>query len=390
MNVTGIIAEYNPFHNGHAYHLKEARMQTNADFILVVMGGNFMQRGEPAIVDKYTRTEMALRAGADLVIELPSAFATGSAEFFAEGAVELLDATGVVTSLCFGSELGSLPLLEKSAQIFHEEPEDFQNHLKEYLRSGNSYPAAREQALIKTLGTSLNSDFMSSPNNILGIEYIKALLKRKSNIIPATVQRLGDYHGTIMEDDCSVFASASAIRTLLRNPSAENRSLLERQLPTYVLPLLYEQVSFRELEDFSAPLHYRLLHASDPLDFSGFLDVSEDLSRRIFSLRDQFQGYHAFIDLLKTRQYTRTRIARALLHILLEIRTDEVTLPKELRVLGFRKNAAPLLSEIKKQSRLPLITKLPKDGSMDAEIRRSALYHLGHPYVERQQKIVIL
>ncbi|MFQ9151713.1 MAG: nucleotidyltransferase family protein [Blautia sp.] len=176
MKVTGIIAEYNPFHQGHAYHLSRARELTGADRILVVMGGNFMQRGEPAIIDKYTRTEMALRNGADLVLELPAASATGSAEYFAEGAVELLDASGVVNELCFGSELGELEPLEKAAELLLEEPEDYQELLRTELKKGKTFPEARETALSAFLP---EQSLLASPNNILAIEYIKALKRRK-------------------------------------------------------------------------------------------------------------------------------------------------------------------------------------------------------------------
>ena len=179
MKVTGIIAEYNPFHQGHAYHLSRARELTGADRVLVVMGGNFMQRGEPAIIDKYTRTEMALRNGADLVLELPAASATGSAEYFAEGAVELLDASGVVNELCFGSELGELEPLEKAAELLLEEPEDYQELLRAELKKGKTFPEARETALSAFLP---EQSLLASPNNILAIEYIKALKRRKSSI----------------------------------------------------------------------------------------------------------------------------------------------------------------------------------------------------------------
>ena len=192
MKVTGIIAEYNPFHQGHAYHLARARELTGADRLLVVMGGNFMQRGEPAIVDKYARAEMALKNGADLVLELPAAAATGSAEYFAEGAVELLDASGVVDALCFGSELGKLAPLEKAAALLLEEPEEYRQLLREELKRGKNFPEAREIALSAFFP---ERELLSAPNNILAIEYLKALKRRKSSIEAVTIPRLGNYHG---------------------------------------------------------------------------------------------------------------------------------------------------------------------------------------------------
>ena len=412
MKVTGIIAEYNPFHQGHAYHLSRARELTGADRILVVMGGNFMQRGEPAITDKYIRTEMALRNGADLVLELPAASATGSAEYFAEGAVELLDASGVVTELCFGSELGELEPLEKAAELLLEEPEAYQELLRTELKKGRTFPEARETALSSFLP---EKSLLASPNNILAIEYIKALKRRKSPIQPLTIQRLGNYHGedgqpdgtprTVSGNLPESFASASTIRCQLHTlkkqieTSCEQPAFvslmtaLAKELPPSSFGLLKDILLADRLvqaEDFSLPLHYRLMQAKEPLEFSVYLDVSEELSRRIYSLRQEFTGWNAFLDLVRTRQYTRSRISRALLHILLDIRQEEVLPPTHLRVLGFRREASDLLSEIKKKSRLPLITKAAGHPELSEEIRISSLYHLGNSYNELSRPLVIL
>lgn len=412
MKVTGIIAEYNPFHQGHAYHLSRARELTGADRVLVVMGGNFMQRGEPAIIDKYTRTEMALRNGADLVLELPAASATGSAEYFAEGAVELLDASGVVNELCFGSELGELEPLEKAAELLLEEPEDYQELLRAELKKGKTFPEARETALSAFLP---ERSLLASPNNILAIEYIKALKRRKSSIRPLTIQRLGSYHGedgqpagaphTVSGNLPESFASASTIRCQLHTlekqivTSCEQPAFgslmtaLAKELPPSSFGLLKDVLLADRLvqaEDFSLPLHYRLMQAKEPLEFSVYLDVSEELSRRIYSLRQEFTGWNAFLDLVRTRQYTRSRVSRALLHILLDIRQEEVLPPTHLRVLGFRREASDLLSEIKKKSRLPLITKAAGHPELSEEIRISSLYHLGNSYNELSRPLVIL
>ena len=412
MKVTGIIAEYNPFHQGHAYHLSRARELTGADRILIVMGGNFMQRGEPAIIDKYTRTEMALRNGADLVLELPAASATGSAEYFAEGAVELLDASGVVNELCFGSELGELEPLEKAAELLLEEPEDYQELLRAELKKGKTFPEARETALSAFLP---EQSLLASPNNILAIEYIKALKRRKSSIRPLTIQRLGSYHGedgqpagtphTASGNLPKSFASASTIRCQLHTlekqivTSCEQPAFvslmtaLAKELPPSSFGLLKDVLLADRLvqaEDFSLPLHYRLMQAKEPLEFSVYLDVSEELSRRIYSLRQEFTGWNAFLDLVRTRQYTRSRVSRALLHILLDIRQEEVLPPTHLRVLGFRREASDLLSEIKKKSRLPLITKAAGQPELSEEIRISSLYHLGNSYNELSRPLVIL
>lgn len=393
MDVTGIIAEYNPFHSGHAYHLKRARELTHADYLLIVMGGNFMQRGEPALVDKYTRTKMALLGGADLVIELPTAYATGSAEYFADGAVSLLMGSGIVRALCFGSEIGDITLLEKAASLLLTEPSGYRDVLRRELKKGKSFPHARCSALQSELLLSpeQHEALLSSPNNILGIEYIKALRKRNSSISAYTIPRVGKYHETELGNGSS-FASASAIRKEAHSLTTEKdlRSRLMGRLPDSSLQLLHENRPFVSLEDFSLPLHYRLLSASDPLDFSKYLDVSEDLSRRIFSLRHHFSGYNAFLDLVKTRQYTRSRISRSLLHILLDIRTVDLKPPSYLRVLGFRREAAPLLAQIKKNGTLPLVTKTAGHEELSRELAASALYHLGHPYSEQSQELIII
>lgn len=402
MQVTGIIAEYNPFHKGHEYHLKEARRQTGADFLFVVMGGNFMQRGEPSLVDKFARTKMALLGGADLVAELPTPFATGSAEFFARGAIELLHSSGIVHTLCFGSEAGNLDLMKTTARILVEEPPVYQKVLKEKMKAGCSFPAAREQAINACLHLALpeTQEFFSSPNNILGIEYLKALFKKNSRITPYTILRKGSYHGesfsqalscSSKKEPDSSFASASDVRKILKNSNREDCwKLLTPHLPETTLSILKSQERFVDLEDFASALHYRLLTASSPLDFSVYLDVTPDLSRRIFSLRHQFSGYNQFINLVKTRQYTRTRIARSLLHILLGISAEETELPRAIRILGFKKSAAPLLKELQEKSTLPLVTKATDQELFSREIFYSNLYHLGYPYHELSRPLIIL
>lgn len=215
MNVTGIITEYNPFHQGHAYHLAESRRITGADYVIAVMSGDFVQRGTPAMMEKRKRAQMALHAGVDLVLELPSAHALGSAEYFAAGAVSLLNGLGVVTDLCFGSEQGELAPFLEIAPILNQEPAHFREALQTALREGCSYPQARAQALIRcgsacpgaiSLEAAELEAFLSSPNNILGLEYCKALLRTDSPIRPHTLLRKGaGYHASALDR----YASAS-------------------------------------------------------------------------------------------------------------------------------------------------------------------------------------
>lgn len=388
MKVVGLITEYNPFHNGHLYHMEQARKLTGADYCIAVMSGHYVQRGEPACMDKYLRTQMALSSGADLILELPVAFATGSAEYFAAGAVSILDKLGVVDCLCFGSECGDLPLLSSVASILSDEPEDFSALIKANLTNGDSYPAARSRALTtwlsqgkegRTLPSEQVSTLLSSPNNILGIEYIKALSRRSSSIEPVTIKRTSNYLSKALS---SPFCSASAIRHVFESridesapPTAQALKSIRSCVPEDTYQLMAENFCTRLpilADDFSSMLLYKLL-ASRNADLTDYVDISEDLERRIRSRLTGFTSFSDFIDAVKCRQYTRTRISRALLHLLLDIKTTDMAAYRAddfvsyARILGFRKSAEPLLKQIKANSRIPLITKVA-----DAEKRLGA------------------
>lgn len=369
MKTTAVIAEYNPFHKGHEYHLREARRITRADFLLVVMSGNFVQRGEPALMDKYLRAGAALACGADLVLELPVCFCCASAEFFAEGAVRLLNDLGCVDNLCFGSECGDLSALSEIAQILSREPGEYRLALQDALKTGLSFPKAREQALLRALPPGTELRVPDTPNDILGIEYLKAMKKTDSPITPSVVKRAGDYHGT---DTRAGYASAFALRSLL-NPSAQKDGLPEdlpeefiRAVPTRTRPVLRREYGRSYpvfANDFSFALQYRLMSARGWEDFARCFDVSEDLARRIFASRYQFLDTDSFVDLICARNLTASHVRRALLHILLDIPKDLPAARRSYyaRVLGLRPCAQPLLREIKKNGRLPLISK-PADA----------------------------
>lgn len=376
MKTAGIIAEYNPFHNGHRYQIEELKAQTGADYIIIAMSGDFVQRGEPAIYDKYTRTRMALSAGADLVLELPVAFATSSAEDFAACGVALLDRIGVVDFLGFGSECGDSAALSEIAGLLVREPEEFSESLKTQLKSGSSFPKAREYAVRKWMeksgvqpdsGGEENSpfkDLLSSPNNILGIEYMKALQRRDSRIQPYTIKRCGKgYHDTELPPGFSDperdmdFASASAIR----------KAIHDKKLQTAMeqMPVLPDDTSIPVFPDDLSPLlNYRLLELSrSGQDLTAYADVSYELADRISNQLLQFSSFTERIQLLKTKQYTYTRISRALIHILLGITDSMIENCRKsdytpyARILGFNRNAAPLLTKMKEKSEIPLITK---------------------------------
>ena len=363
MQVNGIIAEYNPLHNGHQFQLNTAQKRTNADYTIIAMSGNFMQRGTPALIDKYKRTEMALLNGADLVLELPTYYAASSAEYFAMGAVSLLDKLGVVDFLCFGSECGDTHILKQIAELLWKEPLEYTELLRHYLREGMSYPTARTTALLQYAPhLSLHRDVFSSPNNILGIEYIKALLRRNSSITPVTTLRVGaDYHDIRLGiHQCS----AKAIRQAILE--GQDLGRLQNQMPESAYKILTESLKHsRPLfpNDMSSVLHYKLLQEQHT-GFDRYLDVSPDLSDRIRNSLYEFTDYEGFCNLLKKKDMTYTRISRCLLHILLNMNSETMQSYKDMdyipyaRVLGFRKESTPLLSAIKEYSSIPLITKL--------------------------------
>lgn len=357
--ITGIIAEYNPFHNGHAYQIEQARLLTGCDFLVVVMSGDYVQRGAPAVFDKYTRARMALACGADLVLELPVACSCASAEFFASGAVSLLDGLGCVDFLCFGSESGNLQSLMEPARILAKESPVFQEALRRGLSLGLSFPAARKEAF---RACASNPDILDLPNNILGIEYLKALLQRESSIKPVTIKRKGQgYHDTLLD---SGFASASGIRRFLKQEEAPLSALpaLKESLPDPVMEVLKDTLAHTLPvweEDFSMLLRYELLRQSAS-DLTRYADISPDLGRRLKNCADKFSSFSEFVALVKTKDVTYTRITRALFHILLNLTGEDtrnsVAMPYA-RILGFRKDHSRILGLLKENSRIPIIPK---------------------------------
>lgn len=365
IKTAGIIAEYNPFHNGHQYQIEEIRRQTGADFVIAAMSGDFVQRGEPAIFDKYTRTRMALCGGADLVVELPALFATSSAEDFAACGVSLLGSLGT-DFLCFGSESGNLIHLQNAAEILSEESAIWQPLLQTYLKQGETYPSARSLAVAELTGDPGLSTLLAAPNNILSVEYLKALKQQGSSMIPVTIRRRGcGYHDT----ECSApYASASAIRLLLSQSAVlESTETLRMQIPPAVFEALLEEGALAKpvfADDLSELLQFRLLSAVQRQeDLSRFLDFSSELAARLTRQVLHFAPFSEQILQLKTKGYTYTRVSRALLHLLLDITKEQSSQAKGLgyapyaRILGFKKSAGPLLSHLRRQSRIPLITK---------------------------------
>ncbi len=374
MKVVGLIAEYNPFHNGHQYHIEQAKQKANADTVIVVMSGNFVQRGEPAIMPKYLRTEAALAAGADLVLEIPVCYATGSAEQFAFGAVSILEKLGVVDSICFGSECGDVQVLSDIANILCNESDEFKSCLQQYLRNGDSFPTAREKTIKELFPDKNYGQILNEPNNILGIEYIKALLKLNSNIKPCTITRTGsNYHDSTLSQ---TFSSATAIRRVIDTKVLDS---LRLQVPNTTFNIMKKEygTSFPIIpNDCSILLKYRLLNETKE-SLCDYSDVSEELANRIYNHRNEFITFVQFCELLKTKELTYTRISRALIHILLKCKKTDLTGIDYARVLGFRTDSTQVMSEIKKRSSIPLITKLSafEHPMLERDIYASHIYH---------------
>lgn len=392
MKIVGLITEYNPFHNGHQYHLEKALELTNADAAVVVMSGNYVQRGTPAIMPKHLRAEIALKAGAAVVLELPVCYATGSAEYFALGAVSLLEQLGCVNAICFGTEAGNLTPLKKAAKFLANEPAEYKNSLQHYLKSGYSFPAARQKALFEYSNDREIASCLNQPNNILGIEYLKALYRLNSQITPYSIRRKeSGYHDTELQ---SSYSSASAIRKLLEYSShaihtvsdnmydepvlSDVLTRLEEQVPPACIQLLEETHRIRYpiySNDFSLLLKYRLLTLT-PENLAEYVDITPDLANRIAKNKNDFVSFDQFCDVLKTRELTHTRISRALLHILLDIRKKDLqecadnNLNRYAHILGFRRDCTDVLAVMKQKSTLPLLTKLSSASHLDAAAQK--------------------
>jgi len=369
MTIAAIIAEYNPFHNGHEYMIQKVKEETGADYVIAVMSGDFTQRGIPGIADKHTRAKMAVSCGADAVFELPVRFATASAEQFATGAVALFNALSCVDYLCFGSEYGKLSDFTKATELLLHEPEDFQRAIQKNLLEGLSYPKAFALAVKESGAASdIEPELLEKPNNLLGLEYLKAIKKLASSIKPHTITRTGtgyhDEHTAFSNDSGTLIASASAIRAAL---SKEAGSIAAAQplLPAESYRIFAESYGISApvtLNDFSLLLSARI--AAETKDsLADFLDVPKELADRIYRFRDEFMPFTELIEAIKHKQYTYARINRALVHILLGLKeqtpAEDITAPlvPYARLLAMKKSASPLMKEIKAHATIPVITK---------------------------------
>jgi len=352
----GIITEYNPFHNGHLRQIELVKKHFPGRPIICVMSGNFVQRGEPAIWDKFVRAKAALICGVDMVIELPVPFATASAEYFSYHGMALLDSLGIVRHICFGSETGELAPLQRAAEMLSAEDDEFRTLLKSLLDEGHSYPLARHMVFEQLAPDA--AEVFATPNNILGIEYLKAIIRLRSNIRPFVIKREGEsYHSA---DHTKELSSATAIRAALK---AGHKDL--PGIPVELVPLYNEHIKrgdFNDLDKFSQILHY-IVKTRPARQLEDIFDVSEGLHNAIIRVCAENKCISEILAELKSKRYAYTRLSRALLHIILDISKDDFSafsegFPHYIRVLGFRKEWESLFSYISAQTDIPIITNL--------------------------------
>jgi len=362
--VIGVVAEYNPFHNGHYYHLQATKEITGAEYCVAVISGNFTQRGDTSIVNKWAKAYMAICGGADLVIELPTVYSISSAENFASGAVKILDNLKVVNAISFGAEANDLATLNNIANVLYEEPKAYTNILSHELKKGISYPAARENALMMYLNDIKRyANTLSSPNNILAIEYLKALKIQKSKLEPIMIKRKKVYYNDnkIVDD----FASATAIRKLLQDGEYANlRKVIPRSSYTIIGQESRKGGMVLSLAKYEKEIIYALRKMTVE-EIADLPDVSEGLQFAIKNAANEANNLKDLISNIKSKRYTQTRIQRILLYALLGIDKKLMENSRKVvpyvRVLGFTQKGKSLLSEISRRNpKLNIITSLKK------------------------------
>lgn len=352
MKTAGIIAEYNPFHNGHKYHIEETRKITGAEGIIVVMSGNFVQRGEYALCDKWARTKMALSGGADLVVELPCVYSCQSAEYFAKGAVSILESLKC-DFLSFGTEAESTDEIIKLAEFLKNPPEDFEKKLSENMKNGVSYP----RALAKALG----NDAVNSPNNVLAIEYIKQI----KNMKPVGIKRMGSLHDGK--------GSASDIRSIISN--GENADKL---MPCTSVEIL-KNTLLADCKIFESLVLYKLRTMTGE-QIKNVPDVNEGLENRIMQMCHKYTNIEELCNAIKTKRYTMARIRRILTNALLGITKEDIKKsPEYIRVLGINKTGMEILSDLRGSTDIPIITKTadaPQSAMLNIDINSTNVYSI--------------
>jgi len=374
MKSIGIIAEYNPFHNGHLYHINKIKELYPNHSIILVMTGNFNERGIPSLLDKFKRTNIALTHGIDLVIELPYPFATQSADYFAYGAITLLEKLNV-EKIIFGSESDNVEDLELIAKTQINNPE-FDRLVKIYSKFGNNYPTAVSNALLDLTGKKIDT-----PNDLLGVSYIKTILKNNYKIKYETIKRINNYHDLELSDEHT--SSASAIREALRN----NKSI-EKDVPKDTLKY-YNDLHF--IDDYFDILKYKII---TEYDLSIYQTVEEGIDKLLKKQITKANNYSELISLVKSKRYTYNKISRMLLHILCNFTKEKANMFKEIsyiRILGFNDTGKSYLNSVKKDIEIPIISKITrnKDAMLEFELETTNIYNIKNKSIKKEEESII-
>lgn len=361
MRIVGLITEYNPFHNGHLYHLTQSKLLTGSTYSVAVMSGHFLQRGEPALLDKWSRAEMAVKAGVDLVVELPVIYSCSTADQFARGSVSLLNQMGIIDALSFGSESGDMELFQNIGKLLANPPKTIELSLQKHLKKGYSFARSQQLSLQEYDNSPKWRSFFQQPNNILGMLYTKHLYLSNSRIQAYTIQRMGaGYHSTELQQ----ISSATGIRRHIK----ENTSLhaLKETMPVTSFQILENYLmkhkKFVMSEDFNQGLMV-LLKRMSVNDFKQLTDVTEGLEHKLIECTHQSLQWQEFCHCVKSKRYPYTRIQRMLMHILLDIKKSDTTYwyqhgkPEYIRILAFNQQGRRLINLCKKNASLPIITK---------------------------------
>lgn len=378
---TGVIVEYNPFHNGHLYHIKQSRKHTDADVIIAVMSGHFLQRGEPAFVDKWTRTKMALANGADLVIELPYIYSTAQASDFAKGGVLLLESLQC-DFLSFGSEQGDITPFLDTYKLLEGHNSELQENIKQLVKTGLSYPRALNTAYQQLIPNHTRSYAdLTKPNNILGYHYVENIQKYHTNIKPITIQRIqAGYHDAIEKGQ--TIASATGIRQAIQGQHSIKsvRAFLPQASFNAITDWHDEFHHFASWELFWPYLQFSILRMS-PEEIALCAEVTEGIEFSIIKAAKECSDFNSFMEKVKSKRYTWTRIQRMLTHIFTNFTWQQLkssNLPSYIRLLGMSKNGQHYLSERKKLFTLPIISRVAssKDSMLLQDIHATDLYML--------------
>lgn len=379
MKIGGIIAEYNPFHNGHMYQIECFREFYGVSHTVVAMSGNFVQRGGPAIVDKFTRAKMAIASGADLVIEIPSLYCTQTAEIFSRGGVSLLNSLGCVDLLCFGSENGDLKSIKNVAEIIIKEQDELDVLISSNIKNRDSFPVAREKAIRNILSRKnrceLDDGFFKESNTILGIEYVKELLRLNSTIEPVSIKRYGTSHNST--ESFGNFCSASFIRkNIKKNDILGIMDFLPKSSQSLIGCYQDDGRKFLFDDDFFSDICIEIIRNKGRL--SRFFDVGNGLENSIYKQVSSCLDFDEIVENLSSPIFTRNRIRRSLFNIFLGIEDKHIEICKQInslpfvRVLGFNKRGTEILSRIKSKSDISVVTQIAK--SLRYESKHNDVY----------------